>query len=389
MPLADKAEKIETIHLWLPNIFEFKGGIQTYLSDFLTVLTEEPLNFNITVFNKLDRSGSQQNALEEVDFHFSGHIPDQIRTFYFSLQLLIFALFKKPDLIICGHVNFSPIAYLISRLRNIPYWILVYGVDAWNVKRPMQKKALQKADKIISIGTFTRDRIIKEQHIGLEKFSLLPVTFDSDRFQPASKPVHLLDCYHLKPDQPVILTVNRLCAAEPFKAYDQILAALPAIRKEIPDIKYIIVGKGADRPRLEASIRHAQLEDCVILAGFVPDECLADHYRLCDVFAMPGKQEGFGIVYLEALACGKPTLGGNQDGAIDALCSGKLGVLVNPDDSQEIAQTLVQILNKEYSHPLIYQPQALRQAVINIYGFDAFQQKLSALLADFSASLSA
>ena len=141
-----------------------------------------------------------------------------------------------------------------------------------------------------------------------------------------------------------------------------------------------MVGKGNDKSRIEKLIHDLNLEACVTLTGFIPDEELCDHYNLCDVFAMPSKGEGFGIVYLEALACGKPTLGGNQDGAIDALCQGELGALVDPDNIDEIAHTLVQILQGTYPHPLMYQPQALRQKVIEVYGFQAFQDKLLGLL---------
>jgi glycosyltransferase involved in cell wall biosynthesis len=98
---------------------------------------------------------------------------------------------------------------------------------------------------------------------------------------------------------------------------------------------------------------------------------------------MPSKGEGFGIVYLEALACGKPTLGGNQDGALDALCRGELGALVDPDDVQAIAHTLVEILQGTYPNPLIYQPEQLRQRVIDIYGFERFKRTLKGYLDDF------
>jgi glycosyltransferase involved in cell wall biosynthesis len=131
---------------------------------------------------------------------------------------------------------------------------------------------------------------------------------------------------------------------------------------------------------VETLIQQLNLENYVTLAGFIPDEELCDHYNLCDLFAMPSKGEGFGIVYLEALACGKPTLGGNQDGALDALCNGKLGALVNPDRVQEIAQTLIQILQRQYPNPLMYQPEALRQQVIETFGFEQFQQTLEALM---------
>ena len=117
-------------------------------------------------------------------------------------------------------------------------------------------------------------------------------------------------------------------------------------------------------------------------AGFIPDEELCDYYNLCDVFAMPSKGEGFGIVYLEALACGKPTIGGNQDGAIDALCNGELGVLVDPDNIEQIAQAIVDILQGKHPLPILYQPDLLRQKVIEIYGFDKFKERLALILSD-------
>jgi len=91
---------------------------------------------------------------------------------------------------------------------------------------------------------------------------------------------------------------------------------------------------------------------------------------------MPSKGEGFGIVYLEALACKKPVLGGNQDGAVDALCNGELGALVNPDNVTEIAQTLIQILQKTYPNPLFYQSD-LQKKVIETFGFERFKQTLA------------
>jgi len=175
------------------------------------------------------------------------------------------------------------------------------------------------------------------------------------------------------------LTVTRLASGDRYKGYDQIIRALPEIRRQIPNIHYLLVGKGNDRDRIEAIIDEVNVRDCVTLAGFVPDDELSDHYNLCDVFAMPSKGEGFGIVYLEALACGKPTIGGNQDGAIDALCNGELGVLVDPDNVEKLGETIVEILQGKYSLPILYQPETLRQKVIQTYGFDRFKEYLSNL----------
>ena len=381
---------LQKVHVWMPNLFGFKGGIQVYSAYFLQALQSLLPQADLHVFLMHDQPNMQPDSpYPNVHFHFSGGFAQRIRNSVYAAQIVTNAIIQQPQLIISTHLNFTPVAQAIKQLTHIPYWTVAHGVEAWDIQRPSVQKGLQAADRILPVSGYTRKRLLCEQQLQPERMFTLPNTVDIQRFNIQPKPKRLLEKYELSEDQPVILTVNRLCSTEAFKSYDQILKALPSIKKRIPNVRYIVVGKGDDRDRLEQAIRDQQLEKTVTLAGFVPDNELCDYYNLCDVFAMPSKLEGFGIVYLEALACGKPVLGGNQDGAIDALCDGKFGALVNPDDSQEIAQTLVQILNKEYSHPLIYQPQALRQAVIDIYGFDAFQQKLSALLANFSASLSA
>jgi glycosyltransferase involved in cell wall biosynthesis len=239
----------------------------------------------------------------------------------------------------------------LKRLAGVPYWVIAYGTEAWNIDRPALQRALHHADRILSISGYTRDRLLKEQNLDPAKISLLPCTFDASRFQIAPKPQHLLNCYRLTAEQPIILTVGRLDSTQQYKGYDKILRALPEMRRQIPNVHYILVGQGSDRPRIEQLIAQLNLQNCVTLAGFVPDNEIGDYYNLCDVFAMPSKGEGFGIVYLEALACGKPTLGGNQDGAIDALCHGELGALVDPDDVDAIAQTLIQILQGTFDNP--------------------------------------
>ena len=305
---------------------------------------------------------------------------------HFALSLIIGSLIKRPDLIVCGHLNFAPVAFWIHYFTGIPYWIVVYGIDAWNIQDQWKKKALHNAEKIISISGYTSNRLVHEQNLEPKKVSILPVTFDASRFQIKQKLQHLLNRYGLTAEQPIILTVARLNIEEGYKGYDKILQALPEIRRQIPTVHYFIVGKGSDIPRIEQLIIQLELQDCVTLTGFVTDDELGDYYNMCDVFAMPSKSEGFGIVYLEALACGKPTLGGNQDGAMDALCHGELGALVDPDDVVAIAKTIIQICTGTYPHPIMYQPEVLRQKVIDIYGFDHFKNTLFKYLEEWRNS---
>jgi glycosyltransferase involved in cell wall biosynthesis len=371
------------IHLWVPNLFEFKGGIQVYLQDVLRAIDTDLPNLAVSVFDKLDRKPPAELSLDNHSFFFSGKYTGFWQTLHFAANLVSAALIKRPSLIVCGHLNFAPVAFWIHRFTGIPYWIIVYGVDAWNVKNLWKKKALQAAHKVISISEYTRNRLTEEQKIHAQKIPLLPVTFDANRFYIAPKPDYLLKRYGLQANQPIILTVCRLASSDFYKGYDQIIRSLPEIRYHFPNLHYILVGKGDDRPRVEQLIAQLNLQECVTLAGFVSDQELCDHYNLCDVFAMPSKGEGFGIVYLEALACGKPTLGGNQDGAIDALCHGELGALIDPDDVGEIAKILIQILRGKYPNSMIYKPHILRSKVISYYGLQRFKQLLYHYLKDF------
>jgi glycosyltransferase involved in cell wall biosynthesis len=373
-------DNTSTIHLWMPDIFEFKGGIQVYSAFFLQAIQAILPDCQHNVFLKHDRTANATVAAHRhTSFNFSGKWNPPLRTPAFATAIAAAGLVQKPNLILSTHINFTPVAYWLKQIAGIPYWTVAHGVDAWNIKNKNLQKSLSHADLILAVSNYTRDRILKEQKIEPEKVVVLPNTFNVDRFQVAPKPDYLLQRYQLKPDQPIILTVARLDGDEQYKGYDKILLAMSKIRQHIPDIHYLIAGKGSDRSRIEQLVRKLGIEDCVTLVGFVADEELAHHYNLCDVFAMPSKGEGFGIVYLEALACGKPTLGGNQDGAIDALCGGKLGVLVDPDDVEKITMALVQILSKTSSHSLLYQPEALRQSVIDTYGFQQFRKTLEVI----------
>lgn len=116
------------------------------------------------------------------------------------------------------------------------------------------------------------------------------------------------------------------------------------LRPLTSDLRYLIVGDGDDRPRFESLADELGVRELVIFAGKVPSEELCDHYNLCDLFAMPSTGEGFGIVFLEALACGKPVIAGSKDASRDALLDGELGVLVDPEDPRELRDAIVAIL---------------------------------------------
>ena len=377
------SKSLKRVQIWSPNLFNFKGGIQVYSGYLLQAFGQICPETDCDVFLLHDKSQDPEFLCsDKTKFYFSGGWPAPVRNLAFAVRLTIQAICQRPDLIITTHLNFTPVAYQLKRLLGIPYWTTAHGVEAWDVQRPGLRRALQNADRILAVSNYTRDRLLKEQDLHPDKVSVLPNTVDTQRFTIAEKPAYLLERYGLKAEQPVILTVCRLCSTETYKGYEKIIEAIPHIQKVIPDVHYLIAGKGDDRSHLEQLIARSGLQACVTLAGFVPDAELCAYYQLCDVFAMPSKLEGFGIVYLEAIACGKPAIGGNQDGAIDALCHGELGVLVDPDDARAIATGITDIILKTYPNPLLYEPKGLRNQMIKAYGLERFQSNLSEQIAE-------
>lgn len=361
-------------HLWFPALFNSTGGIQQYSSLCLTAFQSlyPDCVYNIVIKHDTDVPPKSANLY----FHTTGKWPLKLRTPALAAQMISLGIWQRPDLIFSTHPNFSVTAYLLKQLIGIPYWVAAHGIDAWDIQNPSIKTALKNADLILAVSNYTRDRLLQEQNLQPDQVVVLPNTFNIKNFRIAPKPNYLLQRYGLNPQQPIILTVARLSQLEQYKGYSKVLSALPQIRQAIPNVHYLLVGEGSDRPAVEQLIAQFQLQDCVTLTGYVCEQELGDHYNLCDLFAMPSKGEGFGIVYLEALACGKPTLGGNKDGTVDALCQGELGALIDPDDMEAIAQTIIQILQGKYTNPLIYQAEELRKRVIDKFGFESFQQRL-------------
>ncbi|AVH73806.1 glycosyltransferase family 4 protein [Nostoc sp. 'Lobaria pulmonaria (5183) cyanobiont'] len=372
------------LYLIFPNIFDFKGGIQVYSKFLLKALQDIYPEADYDVFLKYDKYSLKQpdklQFLSSTRFHYFGDLPKLLQPILFATKIIILAIFQHPVIVISTHVNYAIVCYILKIFTGIPYWVVAHGLEVWDIENKATKLALEKADKIISVSNYTRQRLLQDTNIDSEKIVILPNTFDASKFLINSKPTYLLKRYNLTDEQPLILTVTRLGSMSKYKGYDQILHALVKVRLHLPNVHFILAGKGDDIPRIKALVTNLNLQNCVTIAGFVPDKELCDHYNLCDVFALPSKGEGFGIVFLEALACGKPVLAGNQDGSIDPLANGKLGCLVDPDNVEEIADNLIQILQGDCSNRVIYQPKYLQQKTIEAFDFSHFRASLAKLV---------
>ena len=371
------------VHVWMPDYVSAMGGIQA-LSRFLVRALRECLpDAEIVVFTKNDRSVPDPEENTVTRFSTVGWWAPSQRTAAFTVELLRCAVRERPDLIITTHVNFTPIAHWLKKSFKIPFIALGHGVEVWQIQSIRVRRALRSADRLLAVSEFTRKRMANALSISSNAIEMLPNTFDMQKFELGPKPHFLLKRYGLRHDQPVILTVARLSSVEQYKGYDQVLRALPAVKRVLPDVRYILGGRGPDRSRVLQLISELGVTDSVILAGYIPDYDLSSFYNLCDVFAMPSGGEGFGIVFLEALACGKPVIAGNTDGSVDAVLNGRLGVLVDPGNVDEISMALMQVLSKRRPLQILKQPDALRSGVINAYGYKRFVERVREIIQPF------
>jgi phosphatidylinositol alpha-1,6-mannosyltransferase len=241
----------------------------------------------------------------------------------------------------------------------------------------VRRDALRGAEKILPVSHHTAGRLHLLLDPSAPRMERLPNRVDETIFTPGPKPPHLLRRYGFAATDRILLTVARLDPRQRYKGCDQVLEALVRVRREIPEARYVIAGRGADSTRLRRRARELGLGDAVILTGFVPERDLCDHMRLCDLFVMPSQGEGFGIVFLEALACGRRVVAGDADGSVEPLLHGKLGTLVDPTDVAALGETLVRLLRAPHGEE---DAAFLRRTVLDHFGTEAFHRRLREVL---------
>lgn len=256
------------------------------------------------------------------------------------------------DLIVCGHINLLPVARLCQKVFGGKLGLIIHGIDAWqSTGSRLVNRIASSVDFFIAVSDFTRQKFCKWTKLSADKGFILPNCIDLEQFTPGPKNPELLARYGLA-SKKVILTVGRMSASERYKGFDEILNVLPELVREIPELAWLVVGDGDDRPRLEQRARQLGVTDRVVFAGRIAEGEKVAHYRLADVFAMPGRGEGFGIVYLEAMACGVPVIASCKDASREAVQNGELGLVVNPDNPHELVEALLSSLQNPLNVPV-------------------------------------
>lgn len=208
---------------------------------------------------------------------------------------------------------------------------------------------------VTTVSRATRRSLLGWTRLAPERVRVLPDTV-RDVFTPGPASAELAERLKLGPG-PILLTVGRLAASERYKGHEQVFSVLPTLRSKYPTLVHVVAGEGDDRRRLEEqAVELSGDPSAVRFLGFVPEEELPDLYRLADVYVMPSTQEGFGIVYLEAAACGVPSVGGIGGGSSDAIPDERIGLIVDPSDKTALAEAIDRLLGKGRVDPAAVEP---------------------------------
>jgi phosphatidylinositol alpha-1,6-mannosyltransferase len=260
----------------------------------------------------------------------------------FVLQLWA-SLWRRPvDLVLFDHAGLARAMRMpLPGLARQAYAIFAHGGELAVVGEGRRRSAFEAAYRILTNSRFTARDVCERFPSLASRVRAVPLCIDPALIElwekePPRAPAHR---------EPAVLIVGRLWSSERGKGHDALLAALPRVRARVPHAQLWIVGSGDDAPRLESTARERGVAGAVRFLGRVSDAELGSLYRSASVFAMPSRQEGFGLVYAEAMWHGLPCIGSTLDAAGEVIAEGETGLLVPYDAPEPLADALVRLLS--------------------------------------------
>jgi len=263
-----------------------------------------------------------------------------------NLVLNILRKGRKADILIISHVNLALLGVIVKLLNpNCRVWLVAHGIEVWRPLSILKARFIKKyCDKIICVSNFTKQQMVDWHNVNAQKCIVLnnvvdPFIIHPDEFE---KPEYLLNRYSLSHENQIIFTLTRLASTEQYKGYEQVIKAVSHLKDSFPSLRYILSGQydSTEEARIRDLISTCNVSEQVILTGFLDEKELADYFLLADLFVLPSKKEGFGIVFIEALSCGLPVICGNADGSVDAIRNGELGTAIDVKDQQALEKAI-------------------------------------------------
>jgi phosphatidylinositol alpha-1,6-mannosyltransferase len=260
---------------------------------------------------------------------------------------VIEALKMRPDEIFAFHVGLMPLAWFCAILGRVRLTLFTYGWEVATNRSLLDRYVCSRASRVAAISRWTAlefERFLSPiRYRRTSVIDLLPPTFDQGKYtSDHTARTAFRERLKIDLDDTVLLTVGRLDPTERYKGHEKIIRLLPRLTKQHPRIKYVVVGQGNDRERLQNVAIEMGVDRIVRFLGFASD--LQPCYAAADLFVMPSTHEGFGIVFLEALASGLIVVAGGVDGSPTPLSWGLNGFLCDPYLDESIEEAILSAL---------------------------------------------
>ena len=312
------------------NTFSAIGGIQTFNKYFISSLEDiqkESNSIRCELLSVYDKSSDIKSTLP-------------FSTANSNKLLAITKLITKTysyDTFIFGHVNLAPLAVLIKVLNPKAKIIFcTHGIDVWH-KLSKSTEWIMNKSTILAVSQFTANKL-KEYNKNLNDIKIFPNCIKIGNYDENLK-------NNFNENKFNILSVTRLDKHEQYKGIHTVISALALLIENIPNIKYTIIGKGDDIERLKNLANKLNVSKYIDFLGFVDN--IQSYYKYCDIFTLPSKNEGFGIVYLEAMQYKKTVIGVNFGGPTDVIKHNETGYLCEYDNLNELSNCIFEIfINK-------------------------------------------
>lgn len=348
------------------------GGIERVSRHVCLALSRfaEREGHQVSFLSLMDQPDSVDDRYLEGDASFRGFGGNKVAFVAASLR----ALKCRPDIVYIAHVNLAPLGLVMQLLRpSLRYGVALYGIEVWQRLSLLKRYALRQASFATALSTYTGEQAIKLQGLEPEKIHLVPPALDP--FWMSTSKESLPERRHMDlPDGKILLSVARLAACERYKGVDCVIQAMPKVIEQVPDAYYVVVGDGDDLGRLQSLAKREEVEDRVRFVGSLSEETLRRYYGRCDLFAMPSKGEGFGIVFLEAMLYKKAVIAGNHGGSRDIVDAGRTGLLVKHGDVAELSEAITDLLCDDYKR--LQMGRAGYERLIFNYTYEHFREKL-------------
>jgi glycosyltransferase involved in cell wall biosynthesis len=252
---------------------------------------------------------------------------------------------RRPKVVLAGHPNLAPIVRAMNLVAlGTKTIVCTHGVEVWERLTRMRRKALQHATVVLAPSQATAEFLVNVQGVAPERVRVLHWGLDPD-FETRLIGLSGVNLPAEFPRGRVILTVGRWLATERYKGMDTLIQAMPRLLLRWPELELVLVGAGDDQEWLVNIARDSGVQRHVhFLTGLSYAE-LSACYAAAEVFALPSSGEGFGFVYLEAMARGKPVIGGAHGGAPEVVRDGVTGYLVQHGDTEQLATSVDALLS--------------------------------------------